>query len=141
MLRFTGLALALVAVFSLAPLAPGQAGDRSEKHQIKKQKSFEMRSRRADRHDRTRLRIVNRNVVVLKVGKDERRHRRPHAYGTYSGGVNIHWQNGVGQWSYGAMSAEVQSVTVAPSAKIIDAGAIKPGDICDMQAGVCVIRP
>ena len=142
MLRIIGSALALVAAFSLVPLAQSEAGDRSERHRIMKHNKFKMTDRSGRRHHRNVVRVVNRNVVVVKVnGKHRHHYLRP--AGTYSGDVAIDVRNGVGQWSYGSYGGDVASVSVAvvPKAKIIDVGTLKTNGACEMQAGVCVIRP
>ena len=142
MLRIIGPALALVAAFSLVPLAQSEAGDRSERHRIMKHTKFKMTDRSGRRHHRNVVRVATRNVVVVKVdGKNRHHHRRP--VNTYSGDVVIDVRNGVGQWSYGSYGLDVASVSVAvvPKAKIIDVGALKANGACEMQAGVCVIRP
>jgi hypothetical protein len=142
MLKFTGSALALLVAFSILPLAQSEAGSRHERHRIIKHKMFRMVDRSGHRHHRNVVRVVNRNVVVVKVG-GKNRHRRPHQVNTYSGDVVIDVRNGVGQWSYGSYGADAATVTVtsAPRAKIIDVGALKANEACEMQAGVCVIRP
>ena len=142
MLRLIGSALALGAAFSLVPLAQSEAGDRSERHRIMKHNKFKMTDRSGRRHHRNVVRVVNRNVVVVKVdGKNRHRDRRP--VNTYSGDVVIDVRNGVGQWSYGSYGLDVASasVVVVPKAKIIDVGTLKANGACEMQAGVCVIRP
>lgn len=143
MLRFTGSALALLAAFSLVPLAYSAAGDRSERHRIVKHQKYRMIDRSANRFDRRHIRrVAARAVVVVKVeGGGRSLHRRHDQGNTYSGDVVIDVRNGVGQWSYGAYSSDTASVSVRPSAKIIDVGALMPNNACDMQAGVCVIRP
>jgi hypothetical protein len=142
MLKFAGSALALLVAFSILPLAQSEAGNHSERHRVIKHKSFRMVDRRGHRHRRAVVRVVNRNVVVVKV--DGRNHHRLHRQGnTYSGDVVIDVRNGVGQWSYGSYGSDAASVTVtsAPKAKIIDVGTLKVDGACEMQAGVCVIRP
>ena len=142
MLKLTGSVLALVVAFSLVPLAQGEAGNRSERHRIIKHNTFKMTDRSGRRHHRSVVRVVNRNVVVVKAdGRNRHRYRPP--VNTYSGNVVIDVRSGVGQWSYGAYSvyaAPVAAVAV-PRVKIIDVGALKTNSACEMQAGVCVIRP
>lgn len=139
MLKFTGSALALLVAFSIVPLAHSEAGNRSERHRIIKHSKFRMVDRSGHRDRRHVRRIVNRNVVVVKVNVNGRRHHRHHSYGDYySGGIVIGSRNGVGQWSY---SLDATSIVAAPSAKIIDVGTLKPDSVCEMQAGVCVIKP
>ena len=142
MSKFTGPALALLVAFSLVPLAHSEAGNRNETNRIIKHKTFRMVDRSGHRHHRNHVRLVNRNVVVVKVDGKNRYHR--HRPGNiYSGGVFIEVRNGVGQWSYGSYSSDAASLTVtnAPRVKIIDVGALKKNGACQMQAGVCVIRP
>lgn len=142
MSKFTASALALLVAFSLVPLAQSEAGNRSERHRIMKHNKFRMVQGNGHRHRRSVVRIVNRNVVVVNVNGKNR--YRPHRQGdTYSGGVMIDVRNGVGQWSYGGYSSETASVVVtrAPRLKIIDVGTLKADGACQMQAGVCVIRP
>ena len=141
MLKFTGSALALLVAFSLVPLAQSEAGDRHERHRVIKHHKFKMVDRSNHRHHRNVVRVVNRNVVVVKV--DGKNHRRHHQDNTYSGDVVIGVRNGVGQWSYGPYSSDAASisVTTGPKLKIIDVGAMKANSACEMQAGVCVIRP
>ena len=139
MLKFAGSALALLVAFSILPPAQSEAASRHERHRIIKHKTFRMVDRSG--HRRPVVRIVNRNVVVVRVdGKN--RHRR-HQGNTYSGDVVIDVRNGVGQWSYGSYSTDAATVTVtsAPKVKIIDVGTLKANGGCEMQAGVCVIRP
>ncbi|MGV3549144.1 hypothetical protein [Rhizobium sp.] len=145
MLRFAGLVLAPIVAFSVLPLSMGEAGNRDGEHRIKKTSVSRLsdgRDSRQPRHDR---RIVVRNVNVVKavvnVVTRERNHNRPRAYGTYSGSVDVFTQNGVGQWSYGSDSAVRAAVSIVPMAKIIDVLTLKPNGACDMQAGVCIIRP
>ena len=140
MLKFAGSALALLVAFSILPPAQSEAGNRHERHRIIKHKAFRMVDRSG--HRRPVVRIVNRNVVVVKVD-GRNRHRRHRQGNTYSGGVFIEVRNGVGQWSYGSYSSDAAAVTVtrAPRVKIIDVGALKANGACEMQAGVCVIRP
>lgn len=142
MLKFTASALALLVAFSILPLAESEAGSRQERHRVIKHKPLRMVDRSGHRHRRPVVRVVNRNVVVVKVD-GRNRHRRHHQGNTYSGDVVIDVRNGVGQWSYGSFSAEAAIVTVtrAPAAKIIDVGTLKVDGACEMQAGVCVIRP
>lgn len=142
MLKFTGSALALLVAFSIAPLAQSEAGNRNERHRIIKHHKFKMVDSSGHRHRRNVVRVVNRNVVVVKVdGKN--RHRHNDQGNTYSGDVVIGVRNGVGQWSYGYEGSDTASisVTTAPKLKIIDVGTLKADSACDMQAGVCVIRP
>ena len=142
MLKIIGSALALVVILSFVPLSQSEAGNRNERHRIMKHNKFKMADRSRQRLHRSVFRVVNRNVVVVKV--DGRNHHHRHRQGdTYSGDVVIDVRNGVGQWSYGSYSAHPASVSVAavPKAKIIDIGALKANGACEMQAGVCVIRP
>jgi hypothetical protein len=140
MSKFTGSALALLVAFSILPLAQSEAGNRNERHRIMKHKTFRMVDRSS--HRRPVVRVVNRNVVVVRV--DGRSRHGHHRQGnTYSGDVVIDVRNCVGQWSYGAYSSDAATVTVtsAPTVKIIDVGKLKADGACEMQAGVCVIRP
>jgi hypothetical protein len=142
MLKLTGSALALLVAFSLVPPAQSEAGNRNERHRIIKHNKFRMVQRSGQRHHRSLVRVVNRNVVVVKVGGTSR-HRNYRPGNTYSGDVVIDVRNGVGQWSYGSYSADatIVSVTAAPKVKIIDVGTLKVNGACEMQAGVCVIKP
>jgi hypothetical protein len=142
MSKFTGSALALLVAFSILPLAQSEAGNRGERHRIIKHHKFKMVDRSGHRHHRNIVRVVNRNVVIVKVdGKS--RHRYHRQGNTYSGDVVIDVRNGVGQWSYGYDSADAASisVTTGPKLKIINVGTLKADSACEMQAGVCVIRP
>jgi glutamate synthase domain-containing protein 3 len=142
MSKFAGSALALLVAFSIVPLTQSEAGDRSQRHRIMKHASFKMVDRSGHRHRRNVVRIVNRNVVVVKVAaKSRHRHDRPG--NTYSGDVVIDVRGGAGQWSYGSYSSDGSSisVTTGPKMKIIDVGTLKADGACEMQAGVCVIRP
>lgn len=143
MLRFTAPAFALLFVFSLAPLGHGEAGDRGERHRIVKQQKFRMIDRKAIRSDRRHIRrVVVRAAVSVKVdGGGRSFHRRHRQDNTYSGDVVIDVRKGVGQWSYGSYGADVVSVTVRSTVKIIDVGSLTINSACQMQAGVCVIRP
>lgn len=139
MSRFTGSALALLVAFSLVPLSHSEAGER---HRVKKNAGFHMIDRSGDRDRRHVRRIVNRNVVVVKVDIDSgRRHRHYRQGDTYSGDVVIDVRNGVGQWSYGSYGADAATVRIEHKAKIIDVGSLKANGACQTQAGVCVIRP
>ncbi|MCB1445587.1 MAG: hypothetical protein KDJ87_07255 [Rhizobiaceae bacterium] len=140
MSKFTGSALALLLVLSLAPAEPASAGERWT-HRLAKHPAMRMIDRDTRHHDGRKLRIVSRNVVVVKVDGDSRRHRRHRPADSYSGDVVIDIRNGVGRWSYGSLSERIASADVAPSAKIVDVGTLKAGSACDMQAGVCVIKP
>lgn len=142
MLKFTGSALALLVAFSLMPLSQSVSADRGERHRIMKHLKMRMTDRSDHRRHRSVVRVVNRNVVVVKVGGTSR--YRPYRQGNaYSGDVVIDVRSGVGQWSYGSYSADTATITVrsAPKVKIIDVGALKAGSACQMQAGVCVIKP
>ena len=141
MLKFTGSALALLAAFSLMPIAQGEAGER---HRIVKPNKFRMIDRSAVRHvhhdGRHVRRHAGRSVVVVKRDGDGHRHHRRHRHwNRYSEDVLIHVDNGIGPWSYVAF--DPYAVYVAPSAKIIDVETLKPDSACEMEAGVCVIRP
>ena len=141
MFRFTGSALALLAAFALVPIASVEAGNR-EGHRVVKHKTFKLKVRHADNRDRHRLRVVNRNVVVVKLDSRRHRHdRRFQSYGTYSGDIAVSWHPGVGQWTYGTYAADPVVESVAPALKIIDVGNLKANAACSMEAGVCVIRP
>lgn len=142
MLKFAGPALALLVAFSIVPLAEGAAGNRPERHLVLKHKTFRMADRSGHRRHRDIVRVVNRNVVVVRVDGKNRRHRH-HPGNSYSGDVVIDIRNGVGQWSYGSYGYEAAAVgvTIRPKVKIIDVGALKADRACEMQAGVCVIKP
>ena len=142
MFRLTGSALALIMAFSLAPLAHGEAGVRSEGKRIVKQQKIRMLDGSHRNNRRYVRRIVDRSVVVLNFngGKNQQiRHRG--SRDTYSGDVMIDVRDGVGRWSYGGYDAGVAAVRTVPNAKVIDVDAMKFDSVCEMQAGVCVIRP
>ena len=144
MLRFTASALALLVAFSLMPVAPSEAGSRNERHRIVKHQKYRMIDRSASRFDRRHLRRVSaRAVVVVKVDGGRRSYHRRHRYlrDNYYGAAVMDGWNGIGPWSYNAYSSDIVYVTVRPSAKIIDVGTLKPNSACEMQAGVCVIKP
>jgi hypothetical protein len=143
MFRLTASALALVAAFSLIPIDRTEAGSRSERQRVVKQQTMKMIDRSAQRRHPHRA-----AVVVVKVDGDRkavhRRHRSANAYrpgNTYSGDVVIDVRPGVGQWSYGALSSSVVTVRVPSMAKIIDVKALGTNSSCQMQAGVCIIKP
>jgi hypothetical protein len=140
MFRLTGSALALLAAFSLVPIASVEAGSR-EGHRTVKHKTYKLKVRHAGNRDRHRLRVVNKNVVVVKLDGGKRRHKGFHSYGTYSGDVDISVRAGVGQWTYGTSNSLAVTEAAAPMVKIIDVGRLKANDACVMEAGVCVIRP
>ena len=142
MLRLTAWALALVATFSLLPSGASEAGNRNEKHRIIKHQNFRMIDRNANRYERRHARrVVAKAVVVVKVNGGNRTIRRGESQGnTYSGDVIVNIRNGVGQWSYGSYSSRL-AVVAPPKAKIIDVGTLKSGSACQMQAGVCLIKP
>jgi hypothetical protein len=142
MSRFTGTALALLLAFSIDPMAQVAAGDRNDGPRVVKHSKLKFADRKGNRHHRSTVRIVNRNVVVVKAdGKFRHAYRGYRQVNTYSGDVVIDVRNGVGQWSYGSFSADAVPAAAVPNAKIIDVDAITPNNGCDMQAGVCVIRP
>jgi len=102
------------------------------------------------RNDFRRHRFYNRyrvnasNVVIINVN-GSRSYRLPvnnlPQRNTYSGDVDVYSVPGVGTYSYGEGSTEVLMTRSIPSAKIIDVKTLKPNQACEMQAGVCVIRP
>jgi hypothetical protein len=103
---------------------------------------------RLDRQ-RARIRVSTSSVVVINVVGD-RGYRIPvngaRNANTYSGDVDIYSVPGVGTYSYGdaiysSIGPDASTRPRASSLKIIDVGDIKPNNGCDMQAGVCVIRP
>ena len=142
MVRRFGLALSLLAAISLLPLATADAGSRRDGHRIQKHQGWKMVGGKT-RHDRFHRR-VNRQVVIVNVNGSSykhrfRRHRRD--INTYAG-VDVYSIPGVGTYSYGVSSSESAVTTVRiPSAKIIDVSKLKPNSACEMQAGVCVIKP
>ena len=100
---------------------------------------------RSHRHRyHARYRVNTGNVVVISIN-GSRSHHLPinplHQRNTYSGDVDVYSIPGVGTYSYGAGSSEILTTGGVPSAKIIDVKALKPNAACDMQAGVCVIKP
>ncbi|CAN7642421.1 hypothetical protein [Rhizobium sp. LjRoot254] len=100
------------------------------------------------RHHRNRYyaryRVNTGNVVIINVDGN-RSYRLPvnrvAQRNTYSGDVDVYSVPGVGTYSYGEGSSEVVVTGSAPSATIIDVKTLKPNHACEMQAGVCVIRP
>lgn len=107
----------------------------------------------ADRDNRhrhhARVRVNTSSVVVINVVGD-RGYRMPanstRTANTYSGAVDVYSIPGVGTYSYSdavynGHAPDGVADASAPSLKIIDVGALKPNEGCDMQAGVCVIRP
>jgi hypothetical protein len=140
MFRFTGSALAFLAAFSLAPVPSADAGSR-EGHRVVKHSSSRLGGRQVAHRGTQRIRVVNRNVVVVKVDAGKRRHKGFRSYGTYSGDVDISVRAGVGQWSYGTSSSLAVTEAAVPMVKIIDVGSLKANNACAMEAGVCVIRP
>lgn len=141
MLKLTGSALALLVAFSLVLPAASEAGNRNERHRIIKHNKIRMVDRSGHRHRRSLVRVVNRNVVVVKVGGGTLHRHHPKQGNTYSGDVVIDVRSGVGQWSYGSYAAAIVSAVTVPKAKIIDVGTLKANNACEMQAGVCVIKP
>ncbi|MDB5553340.1 MAG: hypothetical protein JWL86_3324 [Rhizobium sp.] len=101
---------------------------------------------RAHRHHRyyARYRVNTANVVIINVNGN-RAYRLPvnrsHNVNTYSGDVDVYSIPGVGTYSYGEGSSDVVVTRSVPSATIIDVKTLKPNNGCDMQAGVCVIKP
>lgn len=94
-----------------------------------------------------RNRINTSAVVIINVdGNKQYRlpvYRRP-GVNTYSGNVDVYSVPGVGTYSYTDSSNYDDAplvTTGVPSAKIIDVSKLKPNDGCEMQSGVCVIRP
>lgn len=142
MLKFTASALAILVAFSIVPLSVSEAGNRSERHRVVKHQKFRMIDRSASRFDRRHVRrVIAKAVVVVKVdGGGRSYHHRYRQGDTYSGDVIINVRNGVGQWSYGSLSSVV-TVAAKPRLKIIDVGTLNINGACQMQAGVCVIKP
>jgi hypothetical protein len=100
---------------------------------------------RSHRHRfHNRYRVNTGNVIIISVNGN-RAHRQPvyrsKERNTYSGDVYVYSIPGVGTYSYGEGSSERVMTRSVPSAKIIDVKALKPNQACDMQAGVCVIKP
>jgi hypothetical protein len=103
-----------------------------------------------DRHrHRNRVRVNTGAVVVINVVGD-RGYRMPingaRDANTYSGNVDVYSVPGVGTYSYGdsiysGVGPDATTSVSTSSVKIIDVGDIKPNNGCEMQAGVCVIRP
>lgn len=89
-----------------------------------------------------RYRVNTGNVVIINVNGN-RSYRLPvnhrHDVNTYSG--DVYSVPGVGTWSYGGGSSDVVVTRSVPSATIIDVKTLKPNHGCEMQAGVCVIKP
>lgn len=141
MLKLTDSALALLAAFSLVPLASSEAGDRDGRRIVRHHK-IKLVDRRPAHRDVKRIRVVNRNVVVLNTRSDRHRHHRRHWLGYGAGDyVVIHTRNGVGQWSYDTVDSGIEALAVPSGPKVIDVDALAPNSACEMQAGVCVIRP
>ena len=102
-----------------------------------------------DHRHRGRVRVNTSNVVLINIVGD-RGYRLPVrpslSANTYSGSVDVYSVPGVGTYSYGDSvyngdGLETTASAVASSVRIIDVGSLKPNGSCDMQAGVCVIRP
>jgi hypothetical protein len=100
-------------------------------------------------HHRNRIRVSTSSVVIINVIGD-RGYRMPVSSmrdaNTYSGDVDVYSVPGVGTYSYGnavynGHAPDALANATTSSVKIIDVTAIKPNNGCDMQAGVCVIRP
>jgi hypothetical protein len=91
-----------------------------------------------------RYRVNTGNVVIINVN-GSRSYRLPvnqvAQRNTYSGDVDVYSVPGVGTYSYGQGSSEVVLTGSVPSATIIDVKDLKPNNGCEMQAGVCVIKP
>lgn len=110
--------------------------------------SFKADGNRWNRSHRHRYyakyRVNTGNVVIINVNGN-RSYRLPvnrlPQRNTFSGDVDVYSVPGVGTYSYGGGSSEVVMTRSVPSAKIIDVKALKPNQGCDMQAGVCVIKP
>ena len=143
MFKRTGSVLTLLAAISLLPLTPADAGDRRERHRIHKHHGIELNDRSVHNgHRHGHRRFQRRAVTIVKVNLGRKRHHRHrHGVNTYSGDVVVHSTQGVGTWSYGTASAIEAVIVTAPTAKIIDVGTLKPNSACEMQAGVCVIKP
>lgn len=165
MARRFGLALSLLAAISLLPLAAADAGDRHERRIHKQQKYNKVRLRdinaesrrynngrftvsRLSAHDRDRrhhrryrIRVNNSAIVVINAGHPTSSRLSSYRTGanTYIG-TDVYSVPGVGTYSYGDYSGTVVTTTV-PSAKIIDVSKLKANSACEMQAGVCVIKP
>jgi hypothetical protein len=83
--------------------------------------------------------VVRRGVVDVAVSRY--RHRIDRQMNTYSGNVAVYTRNGVGTWSYGTTSAMVGRDDAKSELKIIDLDKLAGRNDCQMEAGVCVIRP
>lgn len=80
-------------------------------------------------------------VVGIELPRAPRHHFRHHrSAGTYSGDVAVIRVRGLGSWSYGYVGQRQASALAIQNAKIIDVET-SAGAACDMQHGVCVIRP
>jgi len=110
--------------------------------------SFKADGNRWNRSHRHRFhntyRVNTSNVVIINVNGN-RSYRLPvnrlPQRNTYSGDVYVYSVPGVGTYSYGEGSSEILMTRGIPSAKIIDVKTLKPNHACEMQAGVCVIKP
>jgi hypothetical protein len=99
-----------------------------------------MRHRHAIRHLNIRTNVhVTQNRVTVNIDRNRRHHRLHRNVNTYSGDVAIYYRRGVGTWSYGSFDAPESTLTLHPSAKIIDLTSGR--NDCSMEKGVCVIRP
>jgi hypothetical protein len=96
------------------------------------------------KHYNARYRVNTGNVVIINVDGN-RAYRLPVnrsvQRNTYSGDVDIYSVPGVGTYSYGEGSQDVVVTRGVRSATIIDVNTLKPNHACQMQSGVCVIRP
>lgn len=143
MLKLTGSALALLVAFSLVPLASSEAGDRDGRRIVRHHK-IKLVDRNAVHRNIKRIRVVNRNIVVLNARSDRHRHHRHRGdWLGYGAGdyVVVHMRNGIGHWSYDIVGGGSEALVAPSGPKVIDVDALAPNSACEMQAGICVIRP
>lgn len=136
MFKRSSILFALVAALAMSTVpVESQAGDRSgSRHRVVKIK-----------HAKTvKIRYAPRTVIrraIVNVDLHRGRHRLHRQVNTYSGNVAIYHRNGVGTWSYGTTSGTTVIADARPSLKIIDIDRLAGKNDCQMEAGVCVIRP
>ena len=125
-----------------------RVADRNHWHRYDRYRYDRYHHNDGHRH-RPRVRVNTGAVVVINV-VGNRGYRMPvngtRDANTYSGDVDVYSVPGVGTYSYGDAvyntgGADIAASTPTSSVKIIDVGDVKPNNGCDMQAGVCVIRP
>lgn len=94
-------------------------------------------------HEQGHHRHFWRKPIVIAINLHQKivLHRFAGAEDTYSGGIRIVRNPGVGMWSYGTQSKPAAAIVSMSLVKIIDVTALKANSACAFERNVCVIRP